>query len=160
MRILQRQRDALAYLQDRRAPSHVVKAFGDLIDEAEQNWGTDPTGLFQGAPGGVLTPTVAPAIPDFTNYNTSFLAPFSAGATSSQVLPQNKKRTLLLIQNLSLTANLFFSLGSGASVNNGIQLAASQGIVFDVACPNDSVNVFFDSSTVQLGIILEVRFST
>ena len=157
MRVLQKQRDALAYLQDRRAPAHVVKALGDLIDEAESLWRTNSDGIFQGSPGALQTTVNTP--PQYTNYNTSFVAPFVTGRTSSQVLPTNPLRTFLLIQNLSAASNLYFNLGSGAGVNSGVLLSAGQGIVFDNTSPSDSINVYYDNATPQQGVVLEMRFT-
>ncbi len=158
MRILQTQRDALAYLQDRRAPAHILKPLGDLIRDAERMYDTRGDGVFgTDAPGD--HPYQPPAPPDYRNYNTSFVAPFSAARTSIQILPQNNARTLLLIQNLSISTNLYFNLGAGASVNNGVQLGAGQGIIFDNICPSDSLNIYFDNATAQLGVALEMRFT-
>jgi len=158
MRNLATQKQALAYLQDRRAPAAVVKAFGDLIEDAEAVWQTDPRGLFEGAAGQLSTTVVTP--PQFTNYNTSFIAPFVTGRTSVIVLPSNQRRTMLLIQNLSAASNLYFNFSGGASPNNGVLLSFGEGIIFDSICPSDSVNCYYDNATPQLGIVLEVRFTT
>lgn len=160
MRILQRQRDALAYLQDRRAPVHVVKALGDLIDMAERAYQTRSDGVFgTEAPGDHPLVMNPPAPPDYRNYNTSFIAPFTAGRQSIVVLPQNYMRTLLIIQNLDIAASLYFNLGSGASPQNGVLLGAGQGIILDDVCPSDSLNVYFDNGTPCMGIALEMRFT-
>lgn len=162
MRSISNARAALAYL--RRAPvdPNAVRAFGDLIDEAESSWRTSTGGeVFTATQGSLAySPNAAPpAAPNFVNYNTSFLAPFVIANTSTQILPQNNKRTLLLIQNLSSSSDLYFALGGGASINNGILLAADQGIVFDSVCPTDSLNVFFNNASPQQGIVMEVRFT-
>jgi hypothetical protein len=155
MRVLQSQRDALAYLQDRRAPPQVVKAFGDLIEDAENNYATRTDGVFTSTNSGGLVPTASPQI--YLNTNTSYIAPFVTADTSTPVLPQNPLRKLLLVQNLSLANDLYFSLGGGASVYNGVLLTAQQGVIFDIVCPSDSVNVFFDNATPQPGLVLEIR---
>jgi hypothetical protein len=158
MRTFQHHKQTFEYLKARgNTPAPVMKAFGDLVEDAEAAYATNPRGLFQGAPGGVLQTT--PVIPSFKNYNTTFIAPFSIANVSTLLLPSNKLRTMLIIQNLSLSANLFFNLGSGASIFNGILLIPQAGFVFDSVCPSDSLNAYFDNTLVQQGVVLEVRFT-
>lgn len=122
--------------------------------------------LGAGGPGGGVVTRIdpvtgatitTPAAPKYKNENRSFITSFSIANNSTQILPDNPRRTLLLIQNLDATANLYFNLGSGASVFNGVRLEAGEGYVFDVACPADSLFVFFDSASNSSGIVLEVQ---
>lgn len=158
MQRLHSQREALQYLRDTRAPSDVVRAFGDLITEAERNYQTRGDGLFEGAQGSLRTTVTAP--PFYNNYNTSFIAPFVTGQTSVQVLPANNRRTMVLIQNQSASSDLYFNLGGGAGPNSGILLPAGVGIVMDSVCPSDSINCYFDNVAPQQGAVLEIRFTT
>jgi hypothetical protein len=82
-------------------------------------------------------------IAGFVNRDRFTVTPFVTAAASVQVLAQNEKRSGLLIQNQSATLTLFFNLGSAAGANIGIQLAAGQGVLFDIVVPNNYVTVSF-----------------
>jgi hypothetical protein len=79
----------------------------------------------------------------FVNRDRFTVTPFVSAAASVQVLAQNEKRSGLLIQNQSATLTLYFNLGSAAGANIGIQLAAGQGVLFDIVVPNNYVTVAF-----------------
>lgn len=91
----------------------------------------------------------------FTINNTS---PNGQGNGTVLILTQNRRRQVLLIQNLAATADLYVNFGSDAGLGNGLLLSAGEGIVFDngaLGCPNNSVYVYFDSATLVSGIIME-----
>jgi hypothetical protein len=92
------------------------------------------------APGAAATP------PAFVNRDRFTVTPFVT-SVSVQVLAQNERRSGLLIQNQSATLTMFFNLGSSAGPNIGIQLAAGQGILFDLVVPNNYVTVAFVGGT-------------
>lgn len=91
----------------------------------------------------------------FTTNNTS---PNGNGNGSLLILSQNRRRQVLLIQNLSGGSDLYANFGSDAGLGIGLLLVAGQGIVFDsgaLGCPNNSVYIYFDSATLVSGIIME-----
>lgn len=110
-------------------------------------------------------PPLVQAPPPPLNSNGFALYPFTSSNTSNGngsvgILPQNLRRTLLLIQNqsdpLGTNATLYVNFGGGAAAaHQGIALYAGWGVVFDLVCPSDAIAVFFDTATPQPGIIIE-----
>ncbi len=157
MRILS-QSQALAYLRQQKAPIEVRRALGDYQQDDNVGQRTndvyDENSVFY-APGGssggvqITTPPIMQNINSFGGY------PFVIGQASTTVLPQNMKRTLLLIQNQSPASNLYVNFSSDASPGNGILLTPGLGVFFDVNAPNNSISCFYDNITPQLGFIVE-----
>jgi hypothetical protein len=120
----------------------------------------DETETFQAEKG----PPLLPPPPVAQNQNSFALYPFTIANTSGQagsvsILPQNLRRTLLLIQNqsdpLGTNATMYVNFAGAAQAHQGIALYAGWGVVFDLVCPSDAVAVFFDTATAQPGIIIE-----
>lgn len=131
-----------------------MRAFGNLIDDAEAAYQTDPKGLFYAEPGKGDS-----LRPQFYNGNVSYIVPVNGVFASKQVLPSNPKRVLLLIQNQSTSQNMYLNFGSSATVNNAIVLTPGVGLVFDNSgnsCPSDSVHIAFAAAS-QTGVVMEVR---
>lgn len=97
--------------------------------------------------GGGATPGAAPG-----PYNFSVL-PFFAGANSIQILNSNPKRQALLVQNQDAANQLFFNLGQGAGLNQGILLAPTLGILWEIKVPSNYITVF--SAAGARGIVAE-----
>jgi hypothetical protein len=68
--------------------------------------------------------------------------PLGAGS-NGQILPANKVRTLLIIQNNSNTgdATFWIAFGQPAVPDECIGLTPGQSLTLDAACPRDSVNI-------------------
>jgi hypothetical protein len=79
-----------------------------------------------------------------------------AGVTngSLRVLPNNPKRTGLIIQNLDAVNALNFSIANDLA-GNGIQVGAGGSILLDFTCPPDAIYLF---SAVPLSAMV-VEFS-
>lgn len=120
---------------------------------------TTPQGPgYQYSEDNVFDPTVGTPMANavWKNNRSGTTTPFTVADTSTQIVPANGNRVLLIIQNFSTTDTLYFNFGQAASALNGIALAVGAGIILDFACPNDSVNVFFNTVTPQNGNLLEV----
>lgn len=104
---------------------------------------------------GISTPVAAPPL----NTSRSFIVPFALNADGAQVLSTNNRRVLLLIQNQDVAFTLYFNLGGGAGVNNGVRLLPGEGFVFDTGCPSDSLSIAYDvlAGSTGFGIALEVQ---
>lgn len=91
--------------------------------------------------------------------NNNHFAPYPfaiSSATGSQtILPANSRRTFLLAQNQSAADDFYFNFASDAGIGQGILLAPGVGVFFDIVCPSDSIAVFFNSATVQRGLLIE-----
>jgi hypothetical protein len=148
---------ALTYLQQHGAPRAVIQALGNY-SEGDSNTFNQPTyneaSVFH-APGGsdggvqIITPPVTRNVNSFATY------PFVIGAAPITILPNNPRRSLLLVQNQSASDDLYVNFSADAGVNVGIMLVAGAGVFFDYVCPNNSVSVYFDSGSNQPGIIIE-----
>lgn len=91
----------------------------------------------------------------FTLNNTS---PNGTGNGSVPILSQNLRRQVLIIQNLSGSADLFVNFGTDAGLDIGLLLNPGNGIILDngsAGCPNNSVYVFFNSVALVSGVIIE-----
>lgn len=63
------------------------------------------------------------------------------------------RRNLLMIRNSSTgVQNLFVSFGNTASVNSTVRLTPNTMILFDVAVPQDDVNIVSDAAAAQVSI--------
>lgn len=125
-------------------------AYGEqpIYNESEVFQGTNTEGQMMGG---------AQTRPMYRNNTYASLYPFSISSSDGSVaiLPSNERRTMLVVQNQSETDNLFFNLSGEAGENIGILLAPGAGIIFDVICPNNAVQVFMSAATNQPGIVLE-----
>lgn len=81
--------------------------------------------------------------------------PFTIGRASYQVLQQNNKRIALIVFNLSAGTNLYANFGLNAAPGNGLLMVPQTGILWDAACPVNSIYVFMDNAVAQNGIVLE-----
>ncbi len=157
MRILSKH-EALNYLRRQKMPIEVMRAFGDYQQDDNVGQRTndvyDESQVFYaggGNQGGVqITPS-----PIMQNNNSFGGYPFVIGQASTTILPQNMKRTFLLVQNQSPASNLYVNFSSAASPGNGILLTPGLGVFFDVNAPNNSISCFYDNITPQLGFIVE-----
>lgn len=75
-----------------------------------------------------------------------------------QFLAMNAKRASLLIENLSLTATLYFGFSVEVSATAGVALGAGRGVILDVICPQAPLYLFMDSATVQQCSIMEISY--
>lgn len=158
-----RRRDANA-LRQRLAPKGLGD-YGENPDEISYSEGD----VFRAATPGQLqiNPATGQPIPDefynplsFTPYvfTTNNVSPDGTGNGSVQIVSVNFRRQALLIQNLSAGADLYINFGQGAGQLNGLLLGAGEGIIFDdgkIGCPNNSIFVFYDTATLESGIIIE-----
>lgn len=103
--------------------------------------------------------SIGPPAVGYINHNISAITPFVISQASTLILNQNRRRTMLVVQNTDAALTLYFSLGVGASVNSSIVLPAGAGFVFDSVCPSDSVNALF-SGPNGTGVVLEVTYSS
>lgn len=119
------------------------------------------------APGQLRTDSTGNAITDPYNnplsvtpyaFTLNNVSPNGVGNGSVIILSQNIRRQFLIIQNLSTGADLFVNFGTDAGPNRGLKLGAGEGVFFDQGdkgCPNNSVYVFFNTATLEPGIIME-----
>jgi hypothetical protein len=150
-------RQALAYLREKRAPAAVIRALGEYSEDDANTHNQDrynERSVFY-APGGTEGGFEIKNPPLIKNVNSFATYPFVIANTSFSILPANQKRSLLLVQNQSGTADLYVNFSSDAGVNNGILLVAGAAVILDTVCPNNSVAVFFDSATNEPGIVIE-----
>lgn len=77
---------------------------------------------------------------------------------SVQVLAQNERRASLTIENMSLTATLYFCFSGDANANAGLALGPGKGIILDVVCPQAALFLFMDSVTNQQCGVMEISY--
>ena len=84
---------------------------------------------------------------NYRNRNVSNTTPVQlvANAASVRVLPQNPRRTGLLIQNKDPVADLFIGFGQQANINS-LSVAPGGYILLDFTCPNSEVYAFATSN--------------
>ena len=157
---------ALAYLRQKGAPANVRQALGDYSESDPNTYpqGYEPNEreIFSAVPTGgrIAHEGGMVDVPIVRNTNSFTLYPFSTNETSGSngsvsILPANQRRTFLLVQNQSAAEDLYFNFGADAGVNLGILLAPGFGCFFDIVCPYNQVNVYFDSSDNEPGVIIE-----
>lgn len=157
MHIVNREQ-ALNFLRQRGVPAPVRRALGDYSEDDPNVYNSpvyNQDRTFY-APGGTQggVQLVQPTL--YQNVTSYSVYPFVIANASQQILPANSKRQYLLVQNVaSSAANLWVNFTSGASIGNGILLAQDQGIIFDFACPNNSVNCYYDNGTPLAGVAIE-----
>ena len=78
---------------------------------------------------------------------------------SVKALAQNDYRASVTLQNLSTSANLYFTWGQDATLISGLTLGPGKGLVLDVICPQASLYLYMDSATRQLAQIMEISFA-
>lgn len=83
----------------------------------------------------------------YRNRNISNTTPIQlvAGAPSVRVLPNNPRRSGLLIQNKDTTSALFVGFGLQADANS-LSIPAGGFILLDFTCPNSEVYAFSAAS--------------
>lgn len=96
-----------------------------------------------GRQAGEALPVTGQAIDNYRNRNISNTTPIAlvGGAPSVRVLPNNPRRSGLLIQNKDTTTALFVGFGLAADANS-ISIAAGGFILLDFTCPNSEVYAF------------------
>jgi hypothetical protein len=141
------------------APQRALGSYGEG-DPNTHNQSAYGDGVFNAAPGGAMGQSrtagmvQAAAIINNTSFSTyPFAISQFEGAVS--ILPQNPRRTALLIQNQSATEDLYINFSGDAAVGYGMLLGPEQGILFDQVVPNNSVSIFFDAATVERGVVIE-----
>ena len=98
-----------------------------------------PPGRVAGEP----LPTTGGSIDNYRNKNIANTTPIQlvGNAPSVRVLPNNPRRTGLLIQNKDATAALLVGFGVAADINS-LSIAAGGYILLDFTCPNSEVYAF------------------
>lgn len=104
------------------------------------------------APGrrpGQPLPRMSNAPDNFRNRTVVNTTPIQlvAGAAAVRVLPNNERRTGLIIQNKDTTADLFIGFGNAADANS-FALKAGVSILLDFTCPAGEVYAF-SASAIQ-----------
>lgn len=110
-------------------------------------------------PAGVINPTPdeAAASPRFRNRDDWTILPALFGAGRSvQMLAANNRRSALIVQNFSPTANMWVNFGSDAVIGSSIMFppVTGQGLVLEQRPPNDAIYVIFDAAD-GIGIVGE-----
>jgi len=96
---------------------------------------------------------------DWQNLYTVSNFPFVVGATSTQIIPANPRRTYLAIQNKS-AGTMFVNFGTGANTFSGLTLLTGDLYKFEggerggSCSPGDSVHVIGNAAGLQ-GVLLE-----
>lgn len=86
--------------------------------------------------------TVSGALDKFVNRTITNTSPIQLVANVAQrVLPNNRRRVGLLIQNKDTTNDLFIGFGNGADANS-LSVPARGFILLDFACPSGEVYAF------------------
>jgi hypothetical protein len=97
----------------------------------------------------------------FVNPITSTQTPLT-GSTNGQVLPTNRRRCLLIVQNNSATggATFWVAFNQPAIQNQCVGLAPGQAMVLDASCPSDSINILVTGAAgVTAGTIVEGSYT-
>jgi hypothetical protein len=85
---------------------------------------------------------------------------FNFVATNSvapqQVLASNTKRQALLVQNQDAANAIYFNLGQGAGLGQGILLNAGFGLLWEIKPPSNFVTVFCPAGNA-LGVVAEAQ---
>lgn len=101
-------------------------------------------------PKGTLNPDTGEIVKDqYRNRNVSNTTPIQlvGNAASIRVLPNNPRRTGLLIQNKDATNVLYYGFGQAADINS-LSLAAGGVLLLDFTTPNSEV-WFFATANIQ-----------
>ena len=95
------------------------------------------------APRGRINPDTGRVPPQWRNLNVANTTPIQlvTNAASIRVLPNNARRSGLLIQNKDTTADLFIGFGLQADLN-AFLVPAKGSILLDFTCPNSEVYAF------------------
>lgn len=115
-----------------------------------QNSVSQPPTLQTGDGPQSIPPVIAYA-PPYVNHNRTTGNVIAGGTASTQVLPQNNLRTMLIIQNTSATIDLLFNFGSNASSGTFLRIPAGASLanawVFDNdVVPRDQLFVAFSAA--------------
>lgn len=143
------------YMRGIGAPREIRAGLGDFDDTpyTETSVFNSPTGIL----GQVLPPELTAQYKNRMSFN---LFPFQIDNTqgtngSVSILPANERRTFLLVQNQSTSADLFVNFSGDAGLNMGLLLVPGVGVFFDIVCPYNAVAVYMDSATPEPGIVIE-----
>lgn len=93
------------------------------------------------------------AIDTFRNKNIANTTPIQlVGGIATRALPQNPRRTGLMIQNKDAAATMFYSFGNSADTNS-FQLAPGASALFDFTTPSSEVWLFSASASIQVMLL-------
>jgi len=94
----------------------------------------------QNARGGEIYNPNAPPIVEYKNRDFGSGTVINLAANVPQnIMQANRKRRMLIVQNLDAANPVFIGLGSIPSVGGGLQLIAGGDLLFDYVCPYNDI---------------------
>lgn len=102
-------------------------------------------------------PRARPVIFENNDISNGRTLAITAGANAVRVLPANKLRTMLTIQNNDAANDLRFRFGAAATASEGTRVTAGGVAFFDVRVPNQDVYIFSTSGITEVWVE-EVQF--